>query len=58
MSLSKPTDQEIGDFWLPYDPSSTDQNIPLYVKISDSDYKQIWIADGYCCRDPYGVKWY
>lgn len=45
MSLSKPTDQEIGDFWLPYDPSSTDQNIPLYVKISDSDYKQIWIAD-------------
>ena len=45
MSLSKPTDQEIGDFWLPYDPSSTDQNIPLYVKISNSDYKQIWIAD-------------
>lgn len=43
ISKDKPTDQEVGDFWMPYDENSTNENLPLYVKTSDGEYKQIWI---------------
>ena len=46
-SLTEPSDQEIGDFWLKYDPSSTEQNVPLYVKDTATTYKQIWIASNF-----------
>lgn len=46
-SLTEPTDQEIGDFWLKYDPTSTEQNVPLYIKDTETAYKQIWIASNF-----------
>ena len=43
ISKDKPIDQEVGDFWMPYDNNSTNEILPLYVKTSDGEYKQIWV---------------